>query len=111
MPSNTSQYQEDICALVAKNYSYSFSDTAEPVTPSMAQDVIQRFSLLVIDETNALICDTGASASVSYNTSDFYEGIQPPLQKTLAGLSEQTQVKGEGNIQWQLRDDYGHIRT
>eukprot|EP00957_Ditylum_brightwellii_P191206 14558752-Ditylum_brightwellii.AAC.3 len=62
-PFNTYQYIEDINALVAENYSYSPSGMAVPVTPSMAQDVMQRFSLLVIDKTNALIYDTGASAS------------------------------------------------
>eukprot|EP00957_Ditylum_brightwellii_P051618 3914742-Ditylum_brightwellii.AAC.2 len=92
MASNISQYREDIHAFVAENYSYSPSDTTEPVTPRIAQDAMQRFSLLVIDETNALICDTGSSASVSYNASDFYQGIQPPLQKTLVGLSEEMQI-------------------
>eukprot|EP00957_Ditylum_brightwellii_P200269 15267100-Ditylum_brightwellii.AAC.1 len=72
---------------------------------------MQRFSFHVIDVTNTLICNTGASASVSYNTSDFYEGIQLLLQKNLADLSEQTQVKMEGKVWWRLLDDYGRIKT
>eukprot|EP00957_Ditylum_brightwellii_P102159 7787642-Ditylum_brightwellii.AAC.1 len=95
-PSNTMKYKTDVRALVAENYSHFLCDMTEPVTPTTAQDIIQRYFLLVMDETHALIFDAG---------------IQPPLQKALAGLSEQMQVKGEGKVQWQLCDDYGHVRT
>eukprot|EP00957_Ditylum_brightwellii_P037196 2816070-Ditylum_brightwellii.AAC.2 len=62
-----------------------------------------------MDESAAIVIDTGTSKLVPYDLSDFIGPIEPLSLHTLAGVSEKTQVKGEGCVRWHVRDDYGHI--
>eukprot|EP00957_Ditylum_brightwellii_P067259 5104254-Ditylum_brightwellii.AAC.1 len=64
-----------------------------------------------MDDSSAIIFDTGTSKSMTFDPSDFIGTIQSPSLDTLAGLSEKTQVKEEGHIKWKVRDNYGHIQT
>ena len=61
----------------------------------------------MMDQTNTIIFDSGASTSVSNNVNDFIGNIFPPSLNALAGLSEKNQVKGEVTVQWRIEDDYG----
>eukprot|EP00957_Ditylum_brightwellii_P191539 14583589-Ditylum_brightwellii.AAC.1 len=94
--SNTIQHCNRITALVAETYNETVCDVGEPVTPSSVNDVMQWYSCTVMDESAALIFDTGASKSITFDSTDFVGPIKPPSSQTLAGLSEKTQVRGEG---------------
>eukprot|EP00957_Ditylum_brightwellii_P033140 2511922-Ditylum_brightwellii.AAC.1 len=87
--------QNEVHSLVVERYDHIFCDVSEPVTPTSVNDIAQRFSLMLTDEANTVIFDCGASISVSNNVNDFVE-IHPLSLDSLSGLSERTQVKGEG---------------
>eukprot|EP00957_Ditylum_brightwellii_P109073 8320927-Ditylum_brightwellii.AAC.1 len=104
-------YRQGIKMIIAENYKTYIHDVGKPITPQNASEVLQQYSLLIMDKTKALIFDTGASMFVSFDATDFIGTIHPLSQQTLAGLSEKMKVKGEEVVQWQLRDDYGHMQT
>eukprot|EP00957_Ditylum_brightwellii_P056220 4262205-Ditylum_brightwellii.AAC.2 len=109
--SNIIDYRQDIRMLIAKNYNAHILDVGKPITPQNASEVFQQYSLLVMDETKALILDTEVPMYVAFDATGFIGTIHPPSQQTLAGLSEKTQVKGGKVVQWQLRDDYSCMHT
>eukprot|EP00957_Ditylum_brightwellii_P123841 9440565-Ditylum_brightwellii.AAC.1 len=109
-PSNTIQHCNCITALVAKTYNETVCDVGEPVTPLPVNDVMQWYSCIVMDESAVLIFDTGTSKSITFDSTDFVGPIRPPSSQTLAHLSEKTQVRWEGKVQWRLCDDYGQVQ-
>eukprot|EP00957_Ditylum_brightwellii_P031741 2407077-Ditylum_brightwellii.AAC.1 len=73
-------------------------DVGKPVTPTSIYKVMQKYSLLLVDKIHAVIVDTGASMSISFDASDFVGLIKPLSLQTLARWSEQMQVEGEGYV-------------
>eukprot|EP00957_Ditylum_brightwellii_P025079 1897815-Ditylum_brightwellii.AAC.1 len=108
--SNTFQHCNHITAFVAETYNETVCGVREPVTPLSVNGVMQRYSCIVMDESAALIFDTGTSKSITFDSSDFVRPIKPPSSQTIAGLSEKTQGRGEGKVQWRLCDDYGQVQ-
>eukprot|EP00957_Ditylum_brightwellii_P149665 11397090-Ditylum_brightwellii.AAC.1 len=83
-PSNTIQHYNCIIALVVKTYNETVCDVGKPVTPSSVNGVMQRYSCIAMDESAALIFDTGASKSITIDSTVFVGPIRPLSSQTLA---------------------------
>eukprot|EP00957_Ditylum_brightwellii_P162577 12379950-Ditylum_brightwellii.AAC.4 len=93
---------DQIPALVAEIYNDKVHNVGEPISPSCITNVIQHYSFVVIDETAAVIFDTGSPKTSMFDAFDFIDPICPLYLDSLAGLSKKMQVKGEGRVQWWL---------
>jgi hypothetical protein len=58
-----------------------------------------------------IVVDTGASATLTPNVSDFIGPINPPNFSSLQGRGSPSDVDGQGITEWQVRDVLGFIRT
>jgi hypothetical protein len=61
--------------------------------------------------TLPIVIDTGASCSLTPNADDFIGSIKPSSVKSLTGLADDTEVVGEGLVEWTIRDVFGVTRT
>jgi hypothetical protein len=62
------------------------------------------------DDCVPIVIDTGASVSVTPVLTDFLGPLHPCATANLKGLSDTTEVIGEGTVNWLVRDMFGNKR-
>ena len=72
----------------------------------MDEDLYLPRGLYSSNITLPIIFDSGCSVSVSPCREDFGDTLVPST-KSMLGLGATVQVKGEGMVKWEFRDDYG----
>ena len=61
------------------------------------------------DDWADVIFDTGSSMSFNFGTNNFLVPVIDTSLNSFAGFSVKYEVKGEGEVQWTVRDQYGCI--
>ena len=79
----------------------------EPISIEGSQQVIEQYSLVLSDDWSTAIVDTDALMPVTFNINGFEGPIRETSLENLARLSGDSEVKGEGMMQWKVRDVYG----
>eukprot|EP00957_Ditylum_brightwellii_P058106 4406468-Ditylum_brightwellii.AAC.2 len=74
-PMNSLHLHAETQALVAEVYNDVVYDVDKPVSTTTVDDIIQWHSFVILDESAALIFDTGASKGITFDAFNFIEPI------------------------------------
>ena len=94
----------------------SQEDSVLPMAPVVEQSLLDEDSKLfhafqaVMRDEVPVVIDSGASYSLTPFIEDFVDPLQP-ANIDLQGLSSKANVKGEGTVEWSIRDVFGVTRT
>ena len=85
------------------------AESSRPITTTNSEKL--RIYVSLRQNELPIVIDTGASVSLTPNEKDFIGKIRPCGIKQLNGLSDTTEVIGEGVVAWTVRDALGTTRV
>ena len=63
----------------------------------------------LISSCSPVVIDTGCTRSVTPFRNDFDTVIDTSNDQEMVGLKDGVSIKGEGHVNWTIRDAFGHL--